>query len=137
MARILAIDYGQKRTGIAVSDPFKIIASPLTTIATHQLVYFLKNYFQEETVELVILGYPTHADGTDMEITAKIKKFFQQFQRIFPLTPIILEDESYTSKMAFQSMIEGGIKKKKRQDKSLIDKISAAILLQGYMERKR
>ena len=137
MPRIIALDYGRKRTGIAVTDPLQIIATGLTTVETTQLVYFLKKYFSEEAVEEAILGYPTNLDGTPTDITHKVEKFATQFQKIFPHIPIKLVDESFTSKMAFQTMIDSGLKQKARRNKALVDEISATILLQGYLEQKQ
>jgi putative holliday junction resolvase len=133
MARILAIDYGKKRTGLAVTDPLKIIATGLTTVDTEKLVWFLKDYFAKEEVELILLGHPKQLDGSDNDITPKVEKFFGQLQKLFPAIPSKLVDERYTSKMAFQTMIDSGLKKKDRQNKELVDEISATILLQGYM----
>lgn len=134
MARILAIDYGKKRTGLAVTDPLKIIASGLTTVDTEKLVWYLKDYFAREEVELILLGNPKQLDGNDNEITPKVEKFFGQLQKLFPQIPVKLIDERFTSKMAFQTMIDSGLKKKDRQNKALIDEVSATILLQGYLE---
>jgi len=134
MPRILAIDYGKKRTGLAVTDPLKIIATGLTTVDTDQLVYFLKKYFATEEVELILLGYPKKLDGSDNDITAKVDKFFSQLQKLFPHIPAKLIDERFTSKMAFQTMIDSGLGKKDRQNKALVDEVSATILLQGYMQ---
>ena len=133
MARILAIDYGKKRSGLAATDPLKIIASGLTTVDTEQLVYFLKKYVATEAVELILLGHPKRLDGGDNDITAKVEKFQGQLRKIFPSIPVQLIDERFTSKMAFQTMIDSGLKKKDRQNKALIDEISATILLQGYL----
>ncbi|WP_118950324.1 Holliday junction resolvase RuvX [Taibaiella helva] len=137
MARILAIDYGKKRTGLAVTDPLKIIASGLATIDTEQLIWQLKQYFAKESVELILLGHPRRLDGTDNEITPKVEKLFAQLQRLFPEIPVQLVDERFTSKMAFQAMIDSGLKKKDRQNKALVDEISATILLQGYLDGQR
>jgi putative Holliday junction resolvase len=134
MARILAIDYGKKRTGLAVTDPLKIIASGLTTVDTEKLVWYLKEYFAKEEVELILLGNPKQLDGSDNDITRKVEKFFGQLQKLFPQIPAKLIDERFTSKMAFQTMIDSGLKKKDRQNKALIDEVSATILLQGYLE---
>jgi len=134
MARILAIDYGKKRTGIAVTDPLKMIASGLTTIETERLIWFLKDYFSKEAVELILLGDPKRLDGTDNDITPKVDKLFGQLQKLFPDIPTRKIDERFTSKMAFQTMIDSGLKKKDRQNKALIDEISATILLQGYLD---
>lgn len=134
MARILAIDYGKKRTGLAVTDPLKIIATGLATVDTDQLIWYLKQYFAKEAVERILLGYPRQLDGSDNDITPKVDKLFGQLQKLFPDIPAQLVDERFTSKMAFQAMIDSGLKKKDRQDKALVDEISATILLQGYMQ---
>jgi putative Holliday junction resolvase len=136
LARILSIDYGKKRTGLAVSDPLQMIAGGLDTIATESLVWYLKQYFAKEEVEKVLLGYPKNLNGTDTDITKKVEKFHGQFQKLFPQIAIELVDERFTSKMAFQTMIDSGLKKKDRQNKALIDEISAVILLQGYLDAK-
>jgi putative Holliday junction resolvase len=130
----MAIDYGKKRTGLAVTDPLKIIASGLTTVDTEKLVWYLKEYFAKEEVELILLGNPKQLDGSDNDITPKVEKFFGQLQKLFPHIPARLIDERFTSKMAFQTMIDSGLKKKDRQNKALIDEVSATILLQGYLE---
>lgn len=130
----MAIDYGKKRTGLAVTDPLKIIASGLTTVDTEKLVWYLKEYFAKEEVELILLGNPKRLDGSDNDITPKVEKFFGQLQKLFPQIPAKLIDERFTSKMAFQTMIDSGLKKKDRQNKALIDEVSATILLQGYLE---
>lgn len=134
MARILAIDYGKKRTGLAVTDPLKIIASGLTTIDTDQLIWYLKQYFAKEAVELILLGHPKRLDGSDNDITPKVEKLYGQLQKLFPNLPVKLIDERFTSKMAFQAMIDSGLGRKDRQNKALVDEISATILLQGYLE---
>jgi len=134
MARILAIDYGTKRTGIAVTDPLQIIASGLDTVPTEAVIDFLKKYFETEAVEKIIVGEPLHADGTPMEITKKVYDFVERLKKLFPQTPVHLQDERFTSKTASRLILESGAKKKKRQDKALIDKVSAAVILQEYME---
>lgn len=136
MPRILAIDYGKKRTGLAVTDPLQIIASGLATVATEDLVRYMKQYFAREPVELILLGHPKRLDGSDNEITAKVEKFYGQLQKLFPAIPVKLVDERFTSKMAFQSMIDSGLSRKDRQNKGLIDEISATILLQGYLDHR-
>ncbi len=133
MSRILAIDYGKKRTGIAVSDELRITANGLTTIPSDTLIYWLKDYFLKENVSIILLGYPTNLDGSPTDITAKVDKLYKQLQLLFKDKEIILRDEWYTSKMAFQTMIDSGMRKKQRQNKSLIDEISAAIILQEYL----
>src|SRR6478609_5559941 len=136
MARILSIDYGQKRTGIAVTDDFQIIASGLTTIPSAELISFLKTYFSKENVETVIIGEPKQMNGLPSESTEIIEKFIVQFQTKFPTIKMERVDERFTSKMAFQTMIDSGLKKKQRQNKALIDEISATIMLQDYLNRK-
>lgn len=135
MARILSIDYGGKRTGIAVTDPMQIIASGLTTVDTKDIWTFLKNYFATEPVEKVIIGLPTHADGNDTHATPLVRAFLVKFKKDYPLLPIETVDEMYTSKMAVQSMVATGMKKKDRQNKKLVDEIAATIMLQDYMQR--
>lgn len=136
MSRILAIDYGQKRVGVAVTDPLQLIANGLETVRAHDLIDFLRKYFESEDVELVVIGYPKQMNNTDSESVRFVKAFISNFEKHFPGRKYYLIDERFTSKMAFQSMIDGGLKKKKRQDKALIDKVSATIILQSYMEMK-
>lgn len=133
MARILALDYGTRRTGIAVTDELQLIASGLTTVKTPELLSFLEHYFQQEKVELVIVGLPLQKDDTPSESEAYIQDFLQLFQVKFPHMPVKRVDERFTSKMAFQTMIDSGLKKKKRRDKALVDEISATIILQSYL----
>lgn len=135
MARILAIDYGGKRTGIAVTDPFQIIATGLTTIESPKLIPFLKDYFSREPVELIIIGEPKNWDDTDTHATPLVKKAIEKLKKEFPAMPIQTVDERYTSKMAFQAMIDMGLKKKQRRDKALVDEIAATIMLQEYLQR--
>ena len=137
MARILSIDYGRKRVGLAVTDPEQIIATRLTTIPTHTIWDFLNEYFQKENVEIVIVGYPKQMNNEASESVRYINPFLKNFQIHFPNMKLEIIDERFTSKMAFQTMIDGGLKKQKRQDKALIDGISATIILQSYLERKR
>ena len=136
MARILALDYGIKRTGIAVTDELQIIASGLTTVETKKLLLFLNDYFTEETVELVLVGEPRQRDGTHSSVEEEIGKFLLEYSKKFPDIPLQRVDERYTSKMAFQTMIDSGLKKKQRQNKALIDEISATIILQTYLYKK-
>lgn len=135
MARILAIDYGIKRTGLAVTDEMQIIASGLTTIPSETCISFLKDYFLKEKVEKVIVGEPKQMDGSPSESAIIIEKFIKIFRKEFP--EMILEriDERFTSKMAFQTMIDSGLKKKQRQNKGLIDEIAATIMLQDYLNK--
>lgn len=134
MGRILAIDYGSKRTGLAVTDPLQIIASPLDFVSTHDLESYLTSYFENEEVERVVLGMPKKLDGTDTNATALVQSFVNRFKKVFPNKELILHDERFTSKMALDSMIAGGTKKKDRQVKGNIDKVSASIILQSYLE---
>jgi putative Holliday junction resolvase len=133
MPRILAIDYGLKRTGIAVTDPLKIIATGLTTIESNQLIPFLKDYFNKEQVELIIIGEPKNWDDSDTHATPLVKKVIVELEKNFPSIPIKKVDERFTSKMASQAMIEMGMKKKQRRNKGLVDEIAAAIMLQEYL----
>ncbi len=137
MARILSIDYGGKRTGIAVTDPLQIIASGITTVNTKDIWTFLKTYFAKEPVEKVIIGMPTHADGKDTHATPLVRAFLAKFKKDYPLLPIETVDEMFTSKMALQSMIDSGMKQKDRRNKKLVDEIAATIMLQEYMEKSR
>lgn len=134
MPRLLAIDYGKKRTGIAVTDPLQLIATGLTTVDTAQLIPFLKNYFEQESVELVLIGMPVSLRNEDTHATPLVKQFMVLFQKHFPNMPIKTLDERYTSKMATRTLIDSGLKKKDRQNKALLDEVSATILLQGYMQ---
>jgi putative Holliday junction resolvase len=133
MPRILSIDYGLKRTGLAVTDPLKIIATGLTTVDTKDLLSFLKNYLEKETVERIIIGEPKNLDDSDTHATPWVEKFIKQLHKNFPSIPVEKVDERFTSKMATQAMIEMGLKKKQRQDKRLKDEIAATILLQEYL----
>ena len=137
MARILAIDYGKKRVGLAITDPQQIIASRLTTIPTHTLFDFLKEYFQKETVEKVVVGYPKQLNNEASEAVRYINPFLKKFQQIYPEMQLEIIDERFTSKIAFQTMIDGGVKKEKRKDKAMVDGISATIILQSYLEQQR
>jgi putative Holliday junction resolvase len=135
MPRILAIDYGLKRSGIAVTDELKIIASGLTTIPSDTVIPFLKEYFFKERVEEVIIGEPKQMNGLPSESAVIIDKFVNQFQFNFPTMKMTRVDERFTSKMAFQTMIESGLKKKQRQNKALIDEIAATIMLQDFLNK--
>ena len=136
MGRILSIDYGKVRTGIAVTDELQIIASGLTTVATSELILFLKEYTLKEKVELFLIGLPKQMNNTASESEAFILPFLEELSKELPRIPIKRVDERFTSKMAFQSMIDGGLKKKQRQNKGLIDEISATIILQSYLYQK-
>lgn len=135
MARILSIDYGGKRTGLAVTDPFQIIATGLTTVPSKELIPFLKNYFQQEQVEKIIIGDPRNWDDTATHATPLVEAFIKELVKHFPGIPVERVDERYTSKMAKQSMLESGLKKKDRRNKALVDEIAATIMLQEYLGR--
>ena len=135
MPRILAIDFGKKRTGIAITDDFQMIASGLTTIESATSIDFLRNYFETENVEKVIIGKPIQMNGQPSESAPIINEFIIKFQNNFPEMPIEQVDERFTSKMAFDSMLASGMKKKHRQNKSIIDEIAATIMLQSYLQR--
>lgn len=136
MSRILAIDFGKVRTGIAVTDELQIIASGLTTVKTSELIKFLKDYVQKERVSLFLVGLPKQMNNTDSESEVLIQPFLKKLSAAFPKTPVERVDERFTSKMAFQSMLDGGMNKKQRQNKGLIDEISATIILQSYLYNK-
>ncbi len=136
MARIVAIDYGVKRTGIAVTDDLQIIASGLTTVDTKELLPFLKRYLAENDVAGVIMGMPRQMDNTPSQSAPMVEAFARRFEQEFPGVKLTLVDERFTSKMALQSMIDSGLKKKKRQDKALIDEIAATIMLRDFLSRK-
>jgi putative holliday junction resolvase len=136
MGRVLAIDYGKKRTGLAVTDPLQLIASGLGTVPTHELIPYLKKYFAAESVELILIGYPRNLDGNDTDATALVTECIRILNKNFPDLPVRKVDERFTSKMAFQTMIDSGLKKKDRQNKALVDEISATIILQEYLQNK-
>ena len=137
VARILSIDYGKKRTGIAVTDPLQIIANGLATVSTSQLFQFLEQYIVQEEVELIVIGKPMHPNGQPSENMQRVEQFYNRWRKSHPEIPIEYVDERFTSVLAHQTMIEGGLKKKARQDKALVDEISATIILQSYMESRR
>lgn len=136
MGRILAIDYGLKRTGIAVTDPLQIIATALETVETSTLINFLKSYFQKETVDEVVIGMPKKLNNQDSDTASEIRKFIELFKKDFSSMSIKEVDERFTSSIAQQAMITGGMKKKDRQVKGNVDKISATLILQSYMQSK-
>ncbi len=137
MARLLAIDYGTKRTGIAITDELQIIASGLTTVETKHLLQFLKKYTSEEKVELFIIGEPKQMNNEVSESEASILPFIEKLSKTIPKIPIVRVDERFTSRMAFQTMIDSGLTKSQRRNKALVDDISATIILQGYMASQR
>lgn len=136
MSRILAIDYGSKRCGIAVTDPLRIIASGLTTVVTDELITFLKKYISEEKVTEIVVGQPKRMNNEFSDIEKEIQKKVELLEKEFPEIIIVREDERFTSKMAFQSMIDSGLGKKQRKNKALIDEISATLILQNYMNKR-
>ena len=133
MGRILAIDYGTKRTGLAVTDEMQIIASGLTTVDTKELLEYLKKYVSAENVEKIVVGLPKQMDNTASESEVYIQKFLKQLLKEIPQVPVDRVDERFTSKMAFQTMIDSGLKKKQRKNKALVDEISATLILQSYL----
>ncbi len=133
MARIISIDYGLKRTGIAVTDPLQIIATGLTTLHSKELIPFLKEYFAREPVELIVIGWPTNWDDSSTHATPLVEKCIKDLQKHFPAMPLKKVDERYTSKMAKDAMLEMGMKKKDRRNKALVDEIAATIMLQEYL----
>ncbi len=134
MARIVCIDYGAKRTGIAVTDPLQIIATGLTTVDSKELIPFLKKYFLQEEVELIVIGEPKNLDDSDTHATPLVKEAIKKMKKEFPLIPIKTVDERFTSKMAKQAMIEMGMKKKDRKNKRNVDEIAATMMLQEYLQ---
>jgi len=136
MGRLLGIDYGTKRCGIAVSDPLKMISSGLTTVASHELMKFLIEYMEKEVVECIVVGKPMQADNRVSELFIHAERFVQSLKKRFPEMRIEWQDERYTSKLAVDAMVRGGMKKKNRMQKGNIDKISAALILQAFMEEK-
>ncbi|MCF2550613.1 Holliday junction resolvase RuvX [Bacteroides caecigallinarum] len=137
MSRILAIDYGRKRTGLAVTDPMQIIASGLTTVSTHELADFIKNYVGKEKVERIIIGHPRQMNYEDSENMKNIIPFVNRLKKMLPDIPVEFVDERFTSVLAHQAMLAGGLKKKDRQNKALVDEISATIILQSYLESRK
>ena len=136
MGRILAIDYGTKRTGVAVTDPLRIIAGGLETVPTHQLMPWLRQYFAAENVDIIVIGKPLRMDGTPSESFAHIEPFAARLRRDFPDKEVVWHDERFTSRIAQQAIIAGGVRKMARRDKALIDKVSAAVILESYLESR-
>lgn len=137
MARILSIDYGKRRTGLAVTDPLQIIAGGLATVSTSELPAYLEKYIQTEQVERLVVGKPMQPNGEPSENMQRVRQFVNRWQKIHPDIPVEMVDERYTSVLAHRAMIDGGLGKKARQNKALADEISATIILQSYMEGKR
>ncbi len=136
MARILSIDYGKKRTGIAVTDPLQIIANGLATVSTSELLSYLKDYLSREQVEKIIIGRPMQTNGQPSENLQRVEQFVNRWKKEMPDVPVEYVDERFTSVLAHQAMIDGGLRKKARQDKALVDKISATIILEDYLRSK-
>lgn len=136
MARILSIDYGKKRTGIAVTDPLQIIAGGLATVATSELFGFLQAYVAREQVECIVVGEPRQLDGRPSENFARVQQFVSRWRKSVPAVPVVFFDERFTSVLAHQAMIDGGLRKKARQNKELVDEISATIILEDYMRSR-
>ena len=136
MSRILGIDYGTKRTGIAVTDPLQIIASGLTTVATHELFDFIEKYLKEEEVEAFVVGDPLYPDGNPAQLAPHVKGFVNKLRKLYPHIPVHMQDERYTSEAAKQVILQSGANRKKRQDKALVDKVSAALILEDYLNSK-
>ena len=135
MDRLLGIDFGRKRTGLAASDPLGIFASPLETVHSAKLIDYIKNYAQSERIIRFVVGYPRNLDGRPSEAAADVNVFLKQLAKAFPQIPVTLEDERFTSVLAHRAMIDGGMKASQRRDKASVDKISAAIILQSYLDR--
>ena len=137
MARILSIDYGKKRTGLAVTDPLQLIAGGLATVSTSELFEYLKAYVEREQVERIVIGEPRQPNGQPSENLPRVQQFVNRWRKAMPQIPIELYDERFTSVLAHQAMIDGGLRKKARQDKALVDEISATIILQDYMRSRK
>ncbi len=136
MDRIIGIDYGRKRTGVAVSDPLGIFASALDTVQSAKIIDYLKTFSEKENISRFVVGYPVNMDGTPSEAASDVEGFLRRLAKAFPGVPVEREDERFTSVLAHRAMIDGGMKASERRNKSSVDKISAAIILQGYMDRK-
>ncbi|MEO1053024.1 MAG: Holliday junction resolvase RuvX [Bacteroidota bacterium] len=135
MGRILAVDYGTKRVGLAVTDPLKIIASPLDTVHAKDVISFLQDYCSNEAVEAFVIGMPKNLNNEDTDATSHVRGFIKRLEKAFPAVSITTVDERFTSKIAFDAMIAGGLKKKDRADKGTVDKVSATVILQSYLEQ--
>ncbi len=137
MGRILSIDYGKKRTGLAVSDPLQLIAGGLATVSTHELFDYLQSYIAREQVERIVIGEPRQPNGQPSENLARVQQFVNRWRKAMPQIPIEYYDERFTSVLAHQAMLDAGLKKKARQDKALVDEISATIILEDYLRSKK
>ena len=136
MNRIVGIDYGRARVGVAVSDPLRIFASPVETVPSAKIIEYLKKYALSETVERFVVGWPLNMNGAPAQAAPDVEAFLKQLRKAFPDVPVSLEDERFTSVLAHRAMIDGGMKKSERRDKNSVDRISAAIILQSYLDRK-
>lgn len=137
MQRTVGIDYGRARVGVAQSDPLGIFASPLETVPATKIIDYLKNLAERDEIVRFVVGYPLNLDGSHAEAAADVDAFLKKLQKTFPDTPVALEDERFTSVLAHRAMIDGGMKKSDRRDKNRVDKISAAIILQSYLDKKK
>ena len=137
MARILSVDYGKKRTGLAVTDPLQIIAGGLATVSTSKLMQYLDEYIKREDVEMLVVGEPRQANGLPSENLQRVRLFVENWKKTHPEVPVVYYDERFTSVLAHQAMIQGGLRRKARQDKALVDEISATIILQSFLESRR
>ena len=137
MDRIVGIDYGRKRVGVAVSDPLRIFASALETVPSAKIIEYLKKYAEAETIERFVVGYPMNLDNKPSEAAAYVNAFLHLLKKHFPAVPVTLEDERFTSVLAHRAMIDGGVKKMDRRDKAAVDKVSAALILQTYLDREK
>lgn len=137
MDRLIGIDYGRKRVGVAASDPLGIFASPIETVVSANIIDYLKKYAENETIVRFVVGYPINMNGKPSEAAADVEAFLKNLRRNFPEIPVELEDERFTSVLAHRAMIDGGMKYKDRRDKKSVDKISAAIILQSYLDKKK
>lgn len=136
MDRIIGIDYGRKRVGVAVSDPLRIFASALETVPSAKIIEYLKKYASEQRIERFVVGYPMNLNGVPSEAAADVDAFLKQLRKQFPEIPVTLEDERFTSVLAHRAMIDGGVRKMDRRDKAAVDKVSAALILQTFLDRK-
>ena len=137
MGRIIGIDYGTKRVGLAVTDPLRIIASPLETVSVHELEAWIDKYMEAEEVDEFVIGYPVKVNNKPSESVKVIDPFIRKLRKRFPEKPVHLADERFTSRIASRAMIEGGLKRKKRQDKTIVDKVSAALILESWLEKEK
>ena len=135
MSRIIGVDVGQKRTGIALSDPTGVFASPIETLPTAKIIDYIKNYTAKEKLSAFVVGYPRNMDNTPSEAAKYVEEVLSRLKKHFPEIPVILEDERFTSKLAMRSLIDSGVKKMDRRDKAAVDKVSAALILQSYLDR--